>query len=221
MPKPGQPNDAAHWLLRAIDCSKPSQHLAIAQGAFGTLSDIYLLVIPIHSIFQLKLPTRRKIGVSAIFLVGIMSVYYPSHSCCNQGYIYSNAFIAPSRALLAPLPTVPNSSRLLTPPGSPYPSTSSAQPRSQPVLYAAVCRFLPLSFALLRLANSDSHPSAILPHRGSRHVDCAVPAGRLRQIKALQQISYTPTSPRSRKVDIIWSWRTGHTLWSQITSFRY
>lgn len=76
IPKPGQPNDAASWSLRAEQCSLPSQHLAIAQGVFGTISDIYLLVIPIHSIFQLKLPTERKIGVSAIFMIGIMSVYF-------------------------------------------------------------------------------------------------------------------------------------------------
>jgi len=212
MPKPGQPNDAAHWLLRTKDCSKPSQHLAIAQAAFGTLSDFYLLVIPIHSIFQLNLPTRRKIGVSAIFLVGIMSVLPPSHSCCNRIYIHFNALIAPSRAPLAPSRTVPDFSRLLTPPGSLSPSISSALPRSQPVSYAAVCRSLPPSFALLRLANSDSHPSVILPRRGSCHVDCANLAGCLPQIKGLRQISYTPTSPRSRKVEITWNWRMGHTL---------
>ena len=75
MPKPGQPNNDATWLLRAVECGKPSQHVAIAQAIFGFLSDCYLLVIPIRSIFQLKLPTQRKIGVSAIFLVGIMFVY--------------------------------------------------------------------------------------------------------------------------------------------------
>ena len=74
MPKPGQANDAATWLLRATECDKPSQHLAIAQAVFGTLSDCYLLVIPIQMIFQLNLPTERKIGVSAIFLVGIVCV---------------------------------------------------------------------------------------------------------------------------------------------------
>ena len=44
-------------------------------ASFNSLSDCYLLVIPIQLIFQLKLPTGRKIGVSAIFLVGIMFVY--------------------------------------------------------------------------------------------------------------------------------------------------
>ncbi len=72
IPKPGQPDDATTWLLRADECTLPAQHLAIVQGVFGTLSDIYLLVIPIQSIFKLHLPTKRKIGVSAIFMIGIM-----------------------------------------------------------------------------------------------------------------------------------------------------
>ena len=72
MPKPGQPDDDATWLTRAIECSSPSQHLALAQAVFGTISDIYLLVIPIQSIFRLKLPMQRKIGVSAIFMIGVM-----------------------------------------------------------------------------------------------------------------------------------------------------
>ena len=72
MPKPGQPNDDATWLLRTEKCVPSSQHLAVAQAVFSAVSDIYLLVIPIRSIFQLKLPMERKIGVSAIFMIGIM-----------------------------------------------------------------------------------------------------------------------------------------------------
>ena len=90
MPKPGQANDAASWLLRAEECSKPSQHLAIAQAIFGTLSDCYLLVIPIQSIFQLKLPTERKVGVSTIFLVGIMFVYASASSEMRNKSILMN-----------------------------------------------------------------------------------------------------------------------------------
>ena len=54
------------------ECGVPSKNLAFCQGIFGTLSDIYLLVIPIRSIFQLHLSVERKIGVSAIFAIGIM-----------------------------------------------------------------------------------------------------------------------------------------------------
>ena len=75
MPRPGEPDDLMTWMLRAQESRFPSAHLALAQGVFGTLSDIYLLVVPIRSVFQLHLPTRRKLGVSAIFMTGIMSVY--------------------------------------------------------------------------------------------------------------------------------------------------
>lgn len=75
MPHPGQPNDLPTWELRAGDCNIPSIRLALVQGVFGTLSDIYLLVVPIRSVFQLHLPTSRKLGVSAIFMTGIMSVF--------------------------------------------------------------------------------------------------------------------------------------------------
>lgn len=41
-------------------------------GAWNILSDISILVLPIHSIFKLHLPTRRKIQVSAVFAVGLL-----------------------------------------------------------------------------------------------------------------------------------------------------
>lgn len=39
-------------------------------GVFNVLSDIYLLVIPIPAIIQLRLPFRKKIGILMIFLTG-------------------------------------------------------------------------------------------------------------------------------------------------------
>ena len=78
MPKPGQPNDSASWLLSGQECRVPSQNFAISQGVFGTSSDIYLLVVPIQSIFQLMLPMKRKLRVGAVFMLGIMYVHIPS-----------------------------------------------------------------------------------------------------------------------------------------------
>ena len=72
MPRPAEPDDLITWSLHAREWDIPSRQLAVVQGAFGTLSDIYLLVIPIHSVFQLHLPTARKFGVSTIFMIGIM-----------------------------------------------------------------------------------------------------------------------------------------------------
>lgn len=74
MPRPGQPNELASWLASEQVCASPTIRLALVQAVFGTLSDIYLLVIPIKSVFQLQLPTSRKVGVSAVFMTGTMSV---------------------------------------------------------------------------------------------------------------------------------------------------
>ena len=89
LPKPGQPDDDTAWRLSFTECSLPSQKLAICQAVFSTLSDIYLLVIPIRSIFQLQLlPLKRKIGVSAIFTIGIV---YVNHMAQGQGKSTNNA----------------------------------------------------------------------------------------------------------------------------------
>ena len=72
MPRPGQHSDTTTWLLSFEKCGHSTQYLALCQGVFGALSDVYLLVIPIQSVFQLQLPVKRKLGVSMIFLIGIM-----------------------------------------------------------------------------------------------------------------------------------------------------
>lgn len=71
-PSPGQPDTDTTWLLQASKHVTVLNTLSIVQGVFGTLSDIYLLVIPIRSIFRLHLPIQRKFGVSSIFLIGIL-----------------------------------------------------------------------------------------------------------------------------------------------------
>ena len=45
---------------------------AAVQTTFGPVSDIYLLVIPISSVLRLQMRRKRKIGISAIFMVGLM-----------------------------------------------------------------------------------------------------------------------------------------------------
>ena len=46
--------------------------LLIISATINVVSDISILVLPIHSIFQLQLPLKRKIGVSAVFAIGIV-----------------------------------------------------------------------------------------------------------------------------------------------------
>lgn len=80
IPHPGEGSDTFAWTMRAQKCSAPSQHLAVVQAVFSTLSDLYLVIIPIGSVFQLHLPGHKKLGVSAIFMVGIMWVLTSSWS---------------------------------------------------------------------------------------------------------------------------------------------
>ena len=72
IPRPGQGNDTAAWRSKFGKCYILTDQLAIVQSVFGTISDIYLLVIPIRSVFQLQLPTNRKFGISAIFMIGLV-----------------------------------------------------------------------------------------------------------------------------------------------------
>ena len=72
IPPPGWPNTLDGWLLRSAIMNNAALGLALAQSVFGTISDIYLLIIPIQSVFQLQLPMRRKLGVGSIFMIGIM-----------------------------------------------------------------------------------------------------------------------------------------------------
>ena len=41
-------------------------------GIFNVVSDLYILILPIPVIWQLQMPTRKKIGVCAIFMTGIL-----------------------------------------------------------------------------------------------------------------------------------------------------
>lgn len=67
-PKAGQ--DYAET-FRTERCRK-STVFGIVQGVFGIVSDLYLLVIPIPAVMGLQMPRRRKLGVIAIFMTGLL-----------------------------------------------------------------------------------------------------------------------------------------------------
>lgn len=46
--------------------------LGIAQSAGNVASDLYILCLPIAGVWQLQAPLSKKIGISAIFLTGIL-----------------------------------------------------------------------------------------------------------------------------------------------------
>ncbi len=45
--------------------------LSVPVAAVGLAIDLYLLVLPITAVMQLQLPTRRKVGVTLMFLTGL------------------------------------------------------------------------------------------------------------------------------------------------------
>ncbi|KAL8654919.1 MAG: hypothetical protein Q9226_003243 [Calogaya cf. arnoldii] len=57
--------------------------ISVAQGGVNVASDLYIFLLPIPGVMQLQMPTRKKIGVCAIFATGslaclasIMGLYY-------------------------------------------------------------------------------------------------------------------------------------------------
>ena len=72
VPAPLGENDDATWLRLWARCGPLQNRIAFAQGVFGTVSDVYLLLLPIQMVMRLNLPLQRKLGVSAVFLSGIM-----------------------------------------------------------------------------------------------------------------------------------------------------
>ena len=59
------------WLL-ALDMPKclSQDPISLITGCLSILSDFYLLILPLPAVWDLCLPTKKKIGVSAIFLTG-------------------------------------------------------------------------------------------------------------------------------------------------------
>ena len=49
----------------------------IAGSAINVVSDFSILLLPLYRLSKLKIPTRRKIGVLAIFAVGLLYVNVP------------------------------------------------------------------------------------------------------------------------------------------------
>lgn len=59
--------------LRDSLCAK-TESLTLFQAVINVSTDLYLLVLPIAPIIQLKMPQRKKLGVLAIFLCGFIAL---------------------------------------------------------------------------------------------------------------------------------------------------
>lgn len=55
-----------------LACARAQLDLSAAQGVFSAATDFYVLVVPVSLVLRLRLPRRRKVGVSAIFSTGLL-----------------------------------------------------------------------------------------------------------------------------------------------------
>ena len=55
-----------------MDLNSPTANTGVATACFGIISDFYLLLLPIFGVWQLQMPTRRKIGVIVVFATGLL-----------------------------------------------------------------------------------------------------------------------------------------------------
>lgn len=53
-------------------CGQKQLNVSVGMGVFSTITDFYVLTIPISLVVELRLPLKRKFGVSAIFLTGLL-----------------------------------------------------------------------------------------------------------------------------------------------------
>jgi hypothetical protein len=73
VPRPGEGG-----LLSNASMARLKKHhdVAVAQGVFSAVSDIYMLAIPLQLVWQLHMSTSKKIGVSAVFMTGLMWEFF-------------------------------------------------------------------------------------------------------------------------------------------------
>jgi hypothetical protein len=48
--------------------------IILAQGAFNMASDIVILLLPLSSLWQLKVPTAKKVFITMLFATGLLLV---------------------------------------------------------------------------------------------------------------------------------------------------
>ncbi|KAI1475540.1 hypothetical protein F4774DRAFT_276503 [Daldinia eschscholtzii] len=69
------PSEHGDWIAPSLidRCSRISVPLITAAAYFTVITDFYVLLIPLHQIPTLGLSPRRKVGVSIIFLTGLLA----------------------------------------------------------------------------------------------------------------------------------------------------
>ena len=68
IPRPGQSQLAA---ILSVNTARDIP-LGITQGAVGVATDFVVLCLPIPVVWRLQLPLRKKLGILAIFMTGLL-----------------------------------------------------------------------------------------------------------------------------------------------------
>ena len=69
------PRHSQTWIegTTAPLCKDAAKRIYV-QSIFNVISDFYILIIPIPVVWSLQMPTAKKIGVSLIFMTGLLYV---------------------------------------------------------------------------------------------------------------------------------------------------
>jgi hypothetical protein len=68
------PRADENWDLLLLEKCKSNGVTALIQGVIGVALDIYIFVLPLPLISRLSLPRRKKIGILAVFVVGLLGI---------------------------------------------------------------------------------------------------------------------------------------------------
>lgn len=69
------PRSGEGWTLPPfMRCEDPEIRMSIAQAAFGSVFDLFLLLLPVLQVLRLNMPLRKRLGVAAIFTTGFLLV---------------------------------------------------------------------------------------------------------------------------------------------------
>ncbi|KAI4859638.1 hypothetical protein F4820DRAFT_453692 [Hypoxylon rubiginosum] len=81
IPRPGEGGWISQPVLERTDAYELKG--SIGHGIIGTITDFYILLIPLTMVYGLNMSTSKKVGISSIFLIGslactfsIMQIYY-------------------------------------------------------------------------------------------------------------------------------------------------
>lgn len=66
-----RPSESWAEALLSPRCGKATG-MTYIQGIFNVVSDFYILILPVPVVIKLRLPLKRKIGVCAIFMTGLL-----------------------------------------------------------------------------------------------------------------------------------------------------